>query len=98
MLGDQNGDQTSKNSAPLGAPTPNKHRRSCLSDTPLRALGAGRSQVQILSPRLTKALHKARFLRLTSWSTRLRRVLSLSEQSDTFAASRAPGSSPATPS
>jgi hypothetical protein len=49
-------EQTEGNRAQLSALKPNKHRHFHLSDTPLRALGAGRSQVQIPSPRLTKAL------------------------------------------
>jgi hypothetical protein len=53
-------EQTEENRAQLGAQKPNKNGHFHLSDTALGPLGAGRSQVQILSPRL-KYLQNRRF-------------------------------------
>ena len=51
-----------------GARDTDEHGPEALGGTPSVALGAGRSQVQILSPRLTKSLQMAL---LTIWACRL---------------------------
>jgi hypothetical protein len=54
-VGEQFGEQIEENSEALRALNPSKHGLQQLSDTPSLRLGAGRSQVQILSPRLENA-------------------------------------------
>jgi hypothetical protein len=49
--GEQNGEQNEENQDALGRRKPNESGPLQLSDTPFFSLGAGRSQVQILSPR-----------------------------------------------
>src|SRR5580704_4312641 len=52
MFGEQFGEQIERNRRELRSKKPSKHGLYHLSDTPSLRLGAGRSQVQILSPRL----------------------------------------------
>jgi hypothetical protein len=54
VFGEQFGEQIERNRDALGRRTPNKHGAHQLRGTPSLGLGAGRSQVQILSPRYKK--------------------------------------------
>jgi len=51
MFADQNGDQTERNRCVAGGKKPNESGLPTPTVTPPLGLGAGRSQVQILSPR-----------------------------------------------
>jgi hypothetical protein len=51
MFGEQNGEQNERNWEALKSRRPNEFGPPRSSDTVFLALGAGRSQVQILSPR-----------------------------------------------
>ena len=54
MFGEQFGEQIERNPGELRSKKPSKHGLYHLSDTPSLRLGAGRSQVQILSPRYVR--------------------------------------------
>jgi hypothetical protein len=60
--GDQNGDQTERYGAALRNEKPCRHALWILTGTRTLRLGAGRSQVQILSPRFEKYLQMMLFV------------------------------------
>jgi hypothetical protein len=61
-FGVQFGVQSERNTAALRSMKPNEHGAHPREHTPTLGLGAGRSQVQILSPRFEKALEISMFL------------------------------------